>query len=420
MPNDTRPPRVLVLSGQRTVRMLKERTDYEVVYADEAMTLEQLLLADFPLEVDFDDWNAVAAKVGQVHASKPIDAVVTGVDRLVPLAGRLAESLGLSTGITEEAAHNCNDKAATERLLQQGGVPVPEHRVVRSTTEGIAAAGEIGLPVIVKPRDGTSASGLMYCETPDDVADAVADVLDDGKDSALIEEFMVGAEFGVFASRVNGQTTVMYVVEGDVGPPPKFVKVGAWFPSTLGEEQLAELERLTDAALAAVGLDNWVASLQFWITEAGPKAGEINPRVAGGQGVELIAATSGYEPTLVAVEAALGRRVEPETPRAAAGLYRSIVFSDTGRLRYREEALAGVEGLESPIPPLIELDVKPGDPVVPINHPRGGAFGRVVLVGRNAEELDRDYQRILDKLDLRVESAAAAESQVERAHTSCC
>src|SRR5689334_15786226 len=129
MSNDVPPPRVLVLSGQRTVRMLKERTDYEVVYADEAMTLEQLLLADFPLEVDFDDWESVSAKVRQVHMAKPLDAVVTGVDRLVPLAGRLADSLGLVTGITEEAARNCNDKAATERLLQQAGVPVPEHRV---------------------------------------------------------------------------------------------------------------------------------------------------------------------------------------------------------------------------------------------------------------------------------------------------
>ncbi|HWO67800.1 MAG TPA: ATP-grasp domain-containing protein [Umezawaea sp.] len=418
--NVSPPTRVLVLSGQRTVKMLKERTDYEVVYADEGMSLDMLLLADFPLEVTFDDWEALAVQIAQVHAQRPLDAIVTGVDRLVPLAGMLAERLGLTTGITEEAARNCNDKAATERLLQAAGVPVSEHRVVHSAVEGVAAAGEIGLPVIVKPRDGTSAAGLMHCETPEDVEEAVADILADGRDSALIEEFLVGAEFGVFASRVGGRTTVLYVVEGDVGPPPKFVKVGAWFPSTLAEGQLAEIERLTDEALTAVGLDNWVASLQFMFTEAGPKAGEINPRVSGGQGVELIAATSGYEPTLVAVEAALGRHVTPTEPLAVAGLYRSIVFSEAGRVRYRDDLLGSIEGLESPVPPFIEFDVRPGDAVLPINHPRGGAFGRVVLAGRSADELDRDYQRIITQLDLRVERAGSVEAKVERAHTSCC
>jgi biotin carboxylase len=420
MSNPNPPVRVLVLGGQRTVRMLKERTDYEVVFADEAMPIELLMLADVPLEVDFDDWESVAVQVEQLHMRRPLDAVVTGVDRLVPLAGLLAERLGLTTGITEQAARNCNDKAATERLLEAAGVPVPDHRVVHSTAEAVDAALGIGLPVVVKPRDGTSAAGLMYCDTADDVADAMADILDGGRDSALVEEFLVGAEFGVFASRVGGTTTVLYVVEAEVGPPPKFVKVGAWFPSTLSDDQLAEIHELTDRALSAVGLDNWVASLQFMVTEAGPKAGEINPRVSGGQGVELIAATSGYEPTLVAVEAALGRQVRPSEPRASAGLYRSIVFDEGGRLRYQEDRLGHIDGLESSVPPFIEFDVRSGDAVLPINHPRGGAFGRIVLAGRAADELDRDYQRILTQLDMRVEHAGQVDDDVHRAHTSCC
>lgn len=417
--NASQPTRVLVLSGQRTVRMLKEHTDYEVVFADEAMSLDLLMLADFPLEVDFDDWESVVEQVARVHALRPITAVVTGVDRLVPLAGILSERLGLTTGITAEAARNCIDKAATQRLLEAAGIPVPGHRVVYSTEEGVAAAAEIGLPVVVKPRDGSSAAGLMHCASAEEVADAVADILAGGRDSALVEEFLVGAEIGVFASRVAGHTSVLYVVDGDVGPPPKFVKLG-WFPSKLAGEQLAEIEQLTDRALKAVGLDNWVASLQFMLTESGPKAGEINPRVWGGQGVEFIAATSGYEPTLLAVEAALGRRVVPDRPRAAAGLYRSIVFTEAGRLRYREDALDAIEGLESPLPPFIEVDVRSGEAVLPINHPRGGAFGRIVLAGRSADELDRDYQRILTQLDLRVEPVVAVETKVERQHTSCC
>ncbi|WP_424533452.1 ATP-grasp domain-containing protein [Sphaerisporangium viridialbum] len=412
--------RVLVLGGQRTVRMLKERTGYEVGFADESMPFELMAAADIPIEVDFDDWDAVVDQVRRVHAIRPFDAVVTQVDRLVPLAGVLRERLGLTTGITAEAARNCNDKAATHIRLAEAGIAVTRHLIVYSPEQGITAAKEIGLPVIVKPRDASSAAGLMHCATTDEVSQAVADIIDGGRDSALVEEYLIGREIGVFASRTAGETKVLFVFDGEVGPPPKFVKLGGWFPSVLDQSELSRLDELTKLTLAAVGLDDWVALLQFILTESGPRIVEINPRVAGGQGVALIAATTGYEPTLVAVEAALGRQMEPDEPSAAIGLYRSVVFEEEGRLWYREQALHDVTGLESPVAPLVEIDVRPGEAVLAINHPRGGAFGRVVVVGGSQEEVSRDYERIMERLDLRVEPLENAEDEVAKPHTSCC
>ncbi|MET8144322.1 ATP-grasp domain-containing protein [Sphaerisporangium sp. NPDC005288] len=412
--------RVLVLGGQRTVTMLKERTGYEVGFADEFIPIELFAAVDIPFEVDFDDWEGAVEQIARVHAIRPFTAVVSQVDRLVPLAGLLRDRLGLSSGITYEAARNCNDKAATHRRLSQAGIAVTRHEVVGSVEEGTTAAKEIGLPVVVKPRDASSAAGLMYCATSEEVAAAVGAILDGGRDSALVEEYLVGPEIGVFASRAAGATKVLYVFEGEVGPPPKFVKLGGWFPGTLAEEVLARLTDLTGRALAALGVDDWVALLQFMLTDAGPRVVEVNPRVSGGQGVALIAATTGYEPTLVAVEAALGRQPEPETPKAPVGRYHSIVFEQEGRLWYREEALHAVQGLESPVEPLIEIDVKPGEAVLGINHARGGAFGRIVLAGESRDQVTRDLERILDQLDLRVEPMAGAESSVTKPHTSCC
>lgn len=413
-------PRILVLGGQRTVQQLKEHTDYEVVFAEENMTIEQLMLADYPLEVDFDDWDGVTALVAAAHADQPVDAVVTGVERLVPLAGRLRAELGLGHGITEQAARDCIDKAATHRLLAEAGVPVPRNRVVAGTGEGAEAAEELGLPVVVKPRDASSAAGLKYCESRAEVEQAVGDILDGGRDTALIEEYVTGPEIGVFASRVGGRTQVVWVVEGEVGPPPTFVKVGGFFPSRLDAERLAELEDLADRVLAAVGLDDWVAALQFTLTSDGWRAGEINPRVPGGQAVEMIRSTTGYEPSLIATEAALGRHAEPGTPKASFGLYRSIVFDGSGRIDYDAQAVGSLSGLESPVPPFVEFDVKPGDAVLPVEHPKGGAFGRIVLAGESLEQLERDYAKVREQLAVRLVDDAAAAAAVERPHTSCC
>ncbi|MFF4713035.1 acetyl-CoA carboxylase biotin carboxylase subunit family protein [Streptomyces eurythermus] len=413
-------PRILVLGGQRTVRQLKEHTDYEVVFAEENMTIEQLMLADYPLEVDFDDWDDTIARVAAAHADQPVDAVVTGVERLVPLAGRLHAELRLDHGITEQAARDCIDKAATHRLLAQAGVPVPRNRVVAGTGEGAEAAEELGLPVVVKPRDASSAAGLKYCESREEVEQAVGDILKGGRDTALIEEYVTGPEIGVFASRVGGRTRVVWVVEGEVGPPPTFVKVGGFFPSRLDDEQLAELEDLADRVLAAVGLDDWVAALQFTLTPDGWRAGEVNPRVPGGQAVEMIRATTGYEPSLIATEAALGRHPEHEVPEAAFGLYRSIVFDGAGRIDYNAQAVGSLSGLESPVPPFVEFDVKPGDAVLPVEHPKGGAFGRIVLAGESLEQLERDYAKVREQLAVRLVDDAAADAAVDRQHTSCC
>ncbi|MEV7280850.1 ATP-grasp domain-containing protein [Streptomyces sp. NPDC093111] len=412
--------RVLVLSGQRTARQLKEHTDYDVVFAEENMTIEQVMLADYPLEVDFDDWDGVTALVARAHADQPIDAVVTGVERLVPLAGRLRAELKLGHGVSEAAARACIDKAETHRLLADAGVPVPRNRVVSGTREGAEAADELGLPVVVKPRDASSAAGLAYCASREDVERAVGDILAAGRDSALIEEYVTGPEFGVFATRVGGRTQVVWVVEGEVGPPPTFVKLGGFFPSRLDGARRAELDELADRVLAAVGLDDWVAALQFTLTADGWRAGEINPRVPGGQAVEMIRSTTGYEPSLIATEAALGRHAEPRASKAPAGLYRSIVFEAGGRIDYDAAASGSLSGLESPLPPFVEFDVKPGDAVLPVEHPKGGAFGRIVLAGESLEQLERDYAKIREQLAIRLVDDAAADAAVDRPHTSCC
>ncbi|MBW3356950.1 acetyl-CoA carboxylase biotin carboxylase subunit family protein [Streptomyces microflavus] len=412
--------RILVLGGRRTVQQLQEESDYDVVFAEENMTLEQVMLADYPLEVDFGDWASVSRQVAGVHAQQPIHAVVTGVERLVPLAGRLREELELDHGITERAARNCIDKAATHRLLEGAGVPVPRTRVVSGAQEGGEAAEGLGLPVVVKPRDASSAAGLAYCDTRTEVEQAIAGILAGGRDSALVEEYVQGPEFGVFAARTAGATRVLWVVEGEVGPPPTFVKVGGHFPARLGEEDRRELDRLADLALTAVGLDDWVAALQFTLTADGWRAGEINPRVPGGQAVEMIRSTTGWEPSLVAAEAALGRHGEPRAADAACGLYRSIVFEEAGRIDYDAAAIGSLGGLESSHPPFVEFDVAPGESVLPVGHPRGGAFGRIVLAGESPEQLERDLARVTEQLAVRLADEQVNEGSVDRAHTSCC
>ncbi|MFN2494368.1 MAG: acetyl-CoA carboxylase biotin carboxylase subunit family protein [Pseudonocardiaceae bacterium] len=413
-------PLVMVLSGRRTVDKLKA-AGYRVGLVANSIPLDLALLVDLPIEADLDDWAQVSAQVQRAHRYNPVAAVVTQLENLLPLAGRLRDLLGLSTGVTEQAVRNCADKATTNRLLARAGIGVARSRVVDSPESAVAAARELGLPVIVKPRNASSAAGLMCCERLDMAGEAVRDILAAGWQSALVEEFLDGAEIVLFAYRSRGATSVISTLDAQVGPPPKFVKLGGCHPSRVAAGRLDELSALTDRALAAVGLDNWVATVQVMLTADGPKVIEINPRVPGGQTVSLIAETTGYEPTLVAVEAALGRLPQPGPVRASVGWYRGITFDTAGSLSYRPEAQHAVPGLESRVAPLIDIDVRPGEQVLPRNHPRGGVFGRIVLCGQDEAQLERDYQRVLAALELRLEPVPEAGDEASwRPHSRCC
>src|SRR5690606_36202700 len=62
-----------------------------------------------------------------------------------------AAAVDSTSAVAESIAQ---DKDLSKRLLEAAGVPVPTGRPVSDAADGWTAAQQIGLPVVVKPRDG--------------------------------------------------------------------------------------------------------------------------------------------------------------------------------------------------------------------------------------------------------------------------
>lgn len=87
-----------------------------------------------------------------------------------------------------------SDKDLTKNLLQACGVPVPEGRLVDSPEDAWEAAEEIGVPVVVKPRDGNHGRGVSTeLMTREEVEAAYKLALDEGSD-VIVERFVRGNE----------------------------------------------------------------------------------------------------------------------------------------------------------------------------------------------------------------------------------
>ncbi|ANJ66694.1 cyanophycin synthetase [Halothiobacillus diazotrophicus] len=89
------------------------------------------------------------------------------------------------------------DKQLTKALLRAAGIPVPAGRVVSSAADAWSAAQDIGLPVVVKPRDGNQGRGVaVNITTEDQLYRAYASAREESRD-VMVERFMPGYDFRV-------------------------------------------------------------------------------------------------------------------------------------------------------------------------------------------------------------------------------
>ena len=86
------------------------------------------------------------------------------------------------------------DKDLTKKLLHAAGVPVPLGRPVTSVEEAWAFALSIGLPVVVKPRDGNQGKGVTVNVTEREAFDA-AYLTAERYGQVMVEKYLSGHDY---------------------------------------------------------------------------------------------------------------------------------------------------------------------------------------------------------------------------------
>ncbi len=103
-----------------------------------------------------------------------------------------AAETGHTSAIAEAIAQ---DKELTKDLLYAAGVPVPLGRTVSSAAEAWAAAQEIGLPVVVKPKDGNQGKGVAVNLTTREAVEGAYAVAESFRDDVMVEPYLPGNDF---------------------------------------------------------------------------------------------------------------------------------------------------------------------------------------------------------------------------------
>jgi D-alanine-D-alanine ligase len=185
------------------------------------------------------------------------------------------------------------DKDCAKRLVATAGVRVPAGCCVSpQDDDGIARCMEAGLqfPVILKPAWEGSSKGIRnrcLIHNPDDLPEALTELLDDYQQPILVEEFITGDELtvGMFGNGSPEILGVMRVVP--VEPVEHFVyglevkrdfrrQVRYECPAPLPKEQYAAVEEAARVVWRTLGCRD-VSRIDFRLRDGVPYFLELNP-----------------------------------------------------------------------------------------------------------------------------------------------
>ena len=193
----------------------------------------------------------------KVAQDEKVDGVIICCsDTGLRAVGRCNDVLGLS-GVTESAAMISSNKLLMKEKLLAKGVRTAKYLKVRDESELDAVEKEIGFPMIVKATDLQGSRGINIVQKESELRSAFKDTMSlTKKDYCIIEEYLVGKEYGAQAFVYKGD--VLFVLpHGDETIMCKTaVPVGHYMPYKMSEELYEDTVLQVTNAIKAIEIDN--------------------------------------------------------------------------------------------------------------------------------------------------------------------
>ncbi|GGM34263.1 ATP-grasp domain-containing protein [Promicromonospora citrea] len=371
-----------------------------------------LALAAEVVVVETNDDAALLAAAHEVAARHGVDGVLTTCDYYLPAVALVAERLGLP-GAPAEVLRTATRKHRVREAVAAAGVPDVPYAVASTWAQARKEAASLGYPLVVKPVDLNSGTGVRAVADEAGLARAFAEVTEPERNTrgqplerlALLERVLDGPEYSVECVTRDGVTRVLGVTAKSVAEPPAaggtgFVEAGHLFPAPLRPAERAAIEGHVVAVLEAVGLTHGISHTEVRLTTAGPRLVELNPRQGGGYVFELVRHVTGFNPLQVLVDLALGREPVPGPATATSAAVAFLLAPAAGVVR----EVRGAEGLVDD-PRVLAHDlpspgraVRPGD-----NNER---TGHVLVADRTGHAAGTWADEVMAGIDVVVEPGA--------------
>lgn len=193
------------------------------------------------------------------------------------------------TGIPGTPAHTaelCRDKFAMKAFLLERSFPCAQQVAVQTAEEARAAAQALGLPCVLKPRDGAGAAGTHKIRTEAELERAIAESgLAAGQVALTMEEFLSGHEGFYDTLTVRGEVVMDFVSHyyPNVLPAMRDRSVSPMVVVTnrIERDSYSELRRFGAQVVRALGVETSATHMEWFFGQQGLKFSEIGARPPG-------------------------------------------------------------------------------------------------------------------------------------------
>lgn len=257
----------------------------------------------------FSPSSGEAAADAALKAPMTFDAVLCFGEWYLQAAVEASELLGIPGPRLNVAA--ARQKDLMREAFRAHGMRVPRVRVVTDPDDA-GLPEHVRFPVVVKPVDYSSSSGVTLVDDEDGLPAALRLALSKSfRGACLIEEFIDGEEYSVEGIVAGGQAIALGVTRKFITAPPYFVEVGHLFPAPIDVGRQHLLIEEARRAVEAVGMTSCSFHCELKVSGDVVVCIEIAGRSGGDMIPELIHRASGIDLYAAELAAILGEDPRP-------------------------------------------------------------------------------------------------------------
>ena len=270
-------------------------TDYTTA---DKLYFEPLTPEDVMNIIDFEQPEGVVASLGGQ----------TAINLAQPLMDRGVKIIGTDCGAIERA----ENRDSFEKILQELNIPQPKGRAVTKIEDGVAAAAEIGYPVLVRPSFVLGGRAMQIVSDEEQLRHYLKTAVEiDADKPVLVDKYIQGKEVEVDAI-CDGQDVfvpgIMELVERTGIHSGDSISVYPTFSiSDKVRGTILEYSKKLGLGIGIVGLYN----IQFIVDENdNVYIIEVNPRSS--RTVPFLSKSTGYSLADIATEVILGKSLKEQ------------------------------------------------------------------------------------------------------------
>lgn len=375
--------KLLVLGGARAqlalIKEAKKMGIYTVVVGI-AGDYPGYKIADEYIPVDIFDKK----KVLEIAQQMDINGVsMVCSDFGLSTVGYICDKMGLS-GLSEYSAVVSSNKLKMKELFEKAQVRTAKFFKVNDENDAIKASQMLTFPLIVKAVDLQGSRGIYICKDLQSLIDCYKKSIEESRvDYCIVEEFLVGEEFGAQAFVYKGD--VLFVLpHGDktIAINSTQVPLFHYVPYMDGDIDMnKKVDSICRKAIKALALDNCAVNIDLILKDGEPYVIEVAGRAGANCLPELVSAYYGINYYQMIIRCAMGDNPKGyfETgTEISNAVMTKMIFSNKD----------GIIDDVAYCPPEIQLFVKAGDTVREFTNSRD-YIGQTLCIDRNIHNCEK-------------------------------